>query len=1116
MSFRFVFGASGAGKSHYLREEIIQKSLRSKESLKERFYLVVPDQFTMQTQKEVVSQHPNGGILNIDVLSFTRLAHRVFEEMGSKTRLLLDDTGKNLIVRRVAASCEEELKSFSGKMHRFGMVSEVKSVLSEFMQYGIGEKELQKMIALAKERDDTSLLHRLLDLELLYRSFLQYEKDRFITQEETLQAVAEAIPFSEKLKGSVICFDGFTGFTPVQLSVLSAILGTAGEVTFSFLYREDGEKDPEEVLRTLDPGREEALFYLTRKSICDIARIAKEQETEHGKDVFLNEKTPFRFAQNPVLAHLERSLFVSPERVCPEKAKDALKITECADIEEEVRWVFQQMEAQIRKKNGAYRDFAILCGDVTAYAETLGRCAADYGIPVYLDETRSIFHNVLMRGIRAALEIRRSGFSLESVFSYLRSGLSALREEDVDRLENYCMRHGIRSKAKWSLPFDEETEEARKAFLAEVEPLLAAGQDTAGKTKALFFFLQNIGAEERLRQLSEKFSSEGELLLAREYEGVYKKVIELLEQIYDLMGEEAISQEDYKELLEAGFSELRVGVLPQSVDSVLIGDMERTRISGKKTVFFMGVNDGVVPRTLSTGGILSDYERELFLQAGIELAPTPRQALYRQRLYLYMNMTQPSENLFLSYALSGEDGSALRPSSLIGKLTQMFPDVSVQRGSDVSPEDGLFVLRERVRFLSENVRGYAEGRLRAEEEKRFLTVYALAAGMSDEERRTLLRITDAAFQRYEGKELPAECAQLLYGDRILGSITRLETMAQCEYRQFLQYGLRLKEREEYRIRQADTGEILHRSLQLFDEKLKKQGLSWVTVTEEKAAPLLSEALAETASSYKDLILYSTARETMRLTRLQRILSRTFSTLQYQLLQGSFTPAGAEVTFGETRSAGDLTFVLSGGRELKLIGRIDRYDVAEEAGRRYLKILDYKSGKKDLDPAKMREGLQLQLILYMEALRRMEEVRYKDREILPAALLYYRMDDPVLSEASEEARLKELRPKGLVRGDEEVLRLLDKDFTRESLVIPVQRNKDGSLSSRSHTFRQEEYDILLQDVQSTTKKLAENILDGRMAHNPRKLNAQTDSCTYCAYRNVCGFDLRIPGFRKREG
>ena len=202
--------------------------------------------------------------------------------------------------------------------------------------------------------------------------------------------------------------------------------------------------------------------------------------------------------------------------------------------------------------------------------------------------------------------------------------------------------------------------------------------------------------------------------------------------------------------------------------------------------------------------------------------------------------------------------------------------------------------------------------------------------------------------------------------------------------------------------------------------------------------------------------------------------------------------------------------------MKLIGRIDRYDVAEEAGRRYLKILDYKSGKKDLDPAKMREGLQLQLILYMEALRRMEEVRYKDREILPAALLYYRMDDPVLSEASEEARLKELRPKGLVRGDEEVLRLLDKDFTRESLVIPVQRNKDGSLSSRSHTFRQEEYDILLQDVQSTTKKLAENILDGRMAHNPRKLNAQTDSCTYCAYRNVCGFDLRIPGFRKREG
>lgn len=1124
MSLRFCFGPSGSGKSHRIYEEIMQ---RAAEEPGRNFLIIVPDQFTMQTQKDLVMRSDRDGILNIDVLSFGRLSHRILEEVGTKEMPVLDDTGKSLVLQKVAADLKEQLPAMGSLLHKQGYIHEVKSAISEFMQYGISTQDMDKLITSAQKRG--ALAMKLKDLKTLYRGFQDYIRDHFITTEETLDVLRRSLSKSKILKGSVVVFDGFTGFTPIQNRLIQELMRVCAEtiVTVTIGVGEDPYK----------MDGEQKLFHLSKKTVADLEKLAAEAEVERGEDLFVK-GGPNRFAKAPALHYLEQNLFrYQYEPYAGEQQE--IHMFEALSPREEVHQTALYIRHLSREQGMTYRDIAVVIGDLEGYASYVETEFGQLEIPCFLDRTRGIVLNPMIEYIKSALQLYIKDFSYDTVFHFLRSGMADISREEIDELENYVIRTGARGYRTYSRLFTRRTEELqgnaegseqaeektmerlnriRQQFMDAVEILHMGSQEKAGDyVSHLYDFLEQNQVQQKLLNYQQQFEKEGDLSRAREYAQIYRLVMDLLDQVYELLGEEEISRQEFADILEAGFGEITVGTIPQNVDRIVVGDMERTRLKQVKVLFFLGVNDGNIPKNASKGGIISDMDREFLIESGTEMAPSPRQQMYIQRLYLYLNMTKPSEQLYLSYAKVNSEGKGIRPSYLIDTVRKLFPAMSVEYPQNRSRLEQIEGRQEGARYLAEELREYVEGTLPEEERQDFYLMYR--AYEADAAGRDLL--TRAAFRRYRESGLSRIVARALYGQQLENSVSRLETYAACACRHFLQYGLSLQEREEFGFESSDMGTVYHAVLENFAGKLAESNLTWWDFTEDFAAKAVKESVEAYAATYGETVLYSSARNEYAITRMSRILTRTVLTLQKHLKQGSFQPDDYELSFRFAEDLDSIHVDLSEDEKMHLQGRIDRIDVSEDAEHVYVKVIDYKSGNRKFDLAALYYGLQLQLVVYMNAAMEMESRKHPDKEIVPAALLYYHIDDPTIEtpveltdEQINEQILAKLRMNGVVNSDPGVVERLDRYMQDKSVVIPVEKKKDGSFSARSGVLSREEMQLISSYVDAKIRSIGREILDGKIAANPYE-KGNEEACTYCAYKKVCGFDGSIPGYEKRQ-
>lgn len=1124
MSLRFCFGPSGSGKSHRIYEEIMQ---RAAEEPGRNFLIIVPDQFTMQTQKDLVMRSDRDGILNIDVLSFGRLSHRILEEVGTKEMPVLDDTGKSLVLQKVAADLKEQLPAMGSLLHKQGYIHEVKSAISEFMQYGISTQDMDKLITSAQKRG--ALAMKLKDLKTLYRGFQDYIRDHFITTEETLDVLRRSLSKSKILKGSVVVFDGFTGFTPIQNRLIQELMRVCAEtiVTVTIGVGEDPYK----------MDGEQKLFHLSKKTVADLEKLAAEAEVERGEDLFVK-GGPNRFAKAPALHYLEQNLFrYQYEPYAGEQQE--IHMFEALSPREEVHQTALYIRHLIREQGMTYRDIAVVIGDLEGYASYVETEFGQLEIPCFLDRTRGIVLNPMIEYIKSALQLYIKDFSYDTVFHFLRSGMADISREEIDELENYVIRTGARGYRTYSRLFTRRTEELqgnaegseqaeektmerlnriRQQFMDAVEILHMGSQEKAGDyVSHLYDFLEQNQVQQKLLNYQQQFEKEGDLSRAREYAQIYRLVMDLLDQVYELLGEEEISRQEFADILEAGFGEITVGTIPQNVDRIVVGDMERTRLKQVKVLFFLGVNDGNIPKNASKGGIISDMDREFLIESGTEMAPSPRQQMYIQRLYLYLNMTKPSEQLYLSYAKVNSEGKGIRPSYLIDTVRKLFPAMSVEYPQNRSRLEQIEGRQEGARYLAEELREYVEGTLPEEERQDFYLMYR--AYEADAAGRDLL--TRAAFRRHRESGLSRIVARALYGQQLENSVSRLEAYAACACRHFLQYGLSLQEREEFGFEASDMGTVYHAVLENFAGKLAESNLTWWDFTEDFAVKAVKESVEAYAATYGETVLYSSARNEYAITRMSRILTRTVLTLQKHLKQGSFQPDDYELSFRFAEDLDSIHVDLSEDEKMHLQGRIDRIDVSEDAEHVYVKVIDYKSGNRKFDLAALYYGLQLQLVVYMNAAMEMESRKHPDKEIVPAALLYYHIDDPTIEtpveltdEQINEQILAKLRMNGVVNSDPEVVERLDRYMQDKSVVIPVEKKKDGSFSARSGVLSREEMQLISSYVDAKIRSIGREILDGKIAANPYE-KGNEEACTYCAYKKVCGFDGSIPGYEKRQ-
>lgn len=971
---------------------------------------------------------------------------------------------------------------------------------------------------------------KLRDLKTLYRGFQDYIRDHFITTEETLDVLRRSLVKSKILPDSVVVFDGFTGFTPIQNRLIQELMRVCEETIVAVTIGE--EEDPYQM------DGEQKLFHLSKKTVADLVKLAAEAEVTRGEDVFVK-GGPNRFTEAPALCYLEQNLFRYQYEPYTEKQCE-IRMFEALSPREEVHQTALYIRKLIREEGLTYRDIAVVIGDLEGYASYVETEFGQLEIPCFLDRTRGIVLNPMIEYIKSVLQLYIRDFSYDTVFHFLRSGMADISREEIDELENYVIRTGARGYRTYSRLFTRKTEEMqqgsgqedteraeetmerlnriRQQFADTVEILHMAPRAKAGEyVDHLYDFLEQNQVQQKLLNYQQRFEQEGDLAKAREYAQIYRLVMDLLDQIYELLGEEEISLQEFADILEAGFGEITVGTIPQNVDRIVVGDMERTRLKQVKVLFFLGVNDGNIPKNASKGGIISDMDREFLIESGTEMAPSPRQQMYIQRLYLYLNMTKPSQRLYLSYAKVNSDGKGIRPSYLIDTVRKLFPQLAVEYPQNRSRLEQIEGRQEGARYLAEELREYADGTLREEERQDFYLMYR--AYEADPEGRD--RLTAAAFRRYKESGLSRIVARALYGRQLENSVSRLETYAACACRHFLQYGLSLQEREEFGFEVSDMGNVYHAVLENFAGKLAESGRTWWDFDENFATQAIKEAVEGYAATYGETVLYSSARNEYAITRMSRILTRTVLTLQQHLKQGSFQPDDYELSFRFAEDLDSIHVDLSEEEKMHLQGRIDRIDVSEDAEHVYVKVIDYKSGNKKFDLAALYYGLQLQLVVYMNAAMELESRKHPDKEIVPAALLYYHIDDPTIEtpveltqEQINEEILTKLRMNGVVNSDPAVVERLDRFLQDKSKVIPVEKKKDGSFSARSGILSREELHVVSAYVDTKIRQIGREILDGKIAANPYE-KGNEEACTYCAYKKVCGFDGSIPGYEKRQ-
>ena len=1091
MSLQFIMGPSGSGKSHYLYQWVTDESIKSPDK---NYIVLVPDQFTMQTQKDLVMASPRKGIMNVDVLSFNRLAYRIFEEMGGNNKIILNDVGKSFVLRKIAGNCQQDLKMLGSNLKKIGFISEIKSVISEFMQYDITSQTLEEL--LSEMNPSSSFYYKLKDINTIYKGFQEYLQGKYITGEEVLDLLCQAVPKSNILKDSVIVLDGFTGFTPVQNKLLRELFLTCEKVV---------------VTVTKDVcAKKISLFDMSDKMITSLEKIAGECGINVESPIKLYEKPVYRYRDNEELAFLESNLFRYSNN-CYEKEPEQLKIYEASNAKTEIDFVAQEIRRMVRTEGLRYRDIAIISGDLSAYANYMEKIFANYDIPLFMDHKRSILINSFVEYLRSLLAMGEQNFTYESVFRYLRTELTVLTREEVDVLENYCLALGIRGRKAWNEKWIRKTKnmseeellyvnEIRERFMTSIEDVMetlkARFKTVESVTRALHEFLMKNELQQKVKEYETRFNESGELALAKEYAQVYRIVMELFDQFVELLGDERISLKEYCELLDAGLQEAKVGVIPPSLDQVVAGDIERTRIKDVKVIFFVGVNDSYIPGQSKKGGLLSERDRERFEEKKIALAPGTKEKSFIQKFYIYMILTKPSEQIILTYNCMTSERKAKRPAYIIFDILKMYPKLQVKEAVHEGA-DKEFTQKSGLSYL---VRGLQRKEACLEDKwKELYGWYKKHPEWHDD----IEKIIEAAFYQNPEDTLTKETAKALYGTLLKNSVSRLEKFSKCAYAHFIDHGLQLKERELYEFIPLDWGNIIHGALEKFAKKIEKKGYTWTNIVEEEREAVIEECVEESIVDYDNSILYSSARNEYTIEKLKRVAKRAVWLLSIQLEKGEFTPNGYEITY----DSGSIS--LKDSKAMRLHGKIDRVDTCETKDQVFVKVIDYKTGKVSFSLSDLYYGLQMQLVIYLSAVMRMEKEKYPDKKIIPAGLLYCGLQDPIIERGQD--LLEELKPSGVVNKSEEVLEYLEKEKVAKSKILPVSRNKNESISAASSVLTEEEFDLITRFAEHKAKEIGNEILNGEISVSP----AGEDACKYCNYKGICGFDETIPGFHKRS-
>lgn len=1116
MSVRFLLGASGSGKSRQIYNEIIQASIKEPER---NFYLIVPEQYTMEAQRELVTMHPAGGMMNIDAIGMNRLAYRVFDELGISTGQVLEDFGKSMLIKKILCEQQDTLHVYGSYYDKLGFVDEMKSMMSEIFQYNIKQDTIDEIMEQIPE--DSVVAGKMQDIRHIYEEFEAFAGERYIVAEQLVELLTRHVGQSKLVCGSSLYFDGFTGFTPVQLELVEKLMTCADDLTFSFTL-DDRDQKYEHI-------KDYELFYLTKTTIKKLTEAAAAAGVEIESPVVLPGTINYRLGENRELFFLERNLFRSPYQKWKQPL-ERIHLTATGDAQDEIVFVASTIRRLVREKGYRYKDIAIVAGDLEQASHIYERVMNEYEIPVFIDANACLKANPCAETIRSVLAVLADDFSYDSVFRFLKAGMTDLSFEDIELLENYALKRGVRGYSRWNRAVSENyektspvnVEEIRQAFMKMFGDIRKVFADKKAVTKdyveALYDFLLQIHMYEKLEARKNELYEENRINEGDAYGQIFEKTVRLFDKIAELLGDTKMSVKEFYEIVDTGLSDIEVGVVPPTVDRVLIGDITRSRLNHIKVLFFTSVNDGIVPKAPKKGRILSDRDRDILSDCGLELAPSDKQNSYIEQFYIYTILTKPSDHLYISYHKLSASLESMRPSYLLGRISNIFPSLQAEEYDAAS-------------CMPDTVNRSLRRILRAEDsedaESRILTRILTEKGFAGE----LTAIYKGRTYRNVAEQLPPETIALLYGRYLHASVSKLELYARCGFAYFLKYGLRLKEREMYQVDVRNVGVILHSVMEgLFKQVRDTRNNDWENFPEDERMLMVTELVNRAAEESAGDFFEDNARNAYMLQMIERMAQTSAGMLQKHIRLGSMKPGMLEKTFDSAKDeVGSYLFELPNQIQMSINGKIDRVDVEEEDGTVYIKVIDYKSSTRKLSLEEVLNGEQLQLVTYSAIAYEIEKMIYPDKNIQIAGLLYYSFDDPVIEIESSEIdtgteqpefsdqekldaeRMEKMKLQGFVNESPAVIQKMDHTCNQS---LPVKLDKNGDIKKSENVVSADQIRTIMELTRENIEELGSQIAEGKIAIEPYK-NKSNTGCDYCEFKNICHFDVKNGGNQYRR-
>lgn len=1158
-------GPSGSGKSYQLYTRMIEQSMKDPER---RFFLIVPEQFTMQAQRDVVMMHPKHGTMNIDIVSFNRLAYRVFEEQNIKCEHILEDFGKSMLLKRILLEHRKELPVFGPNVGRDGFIDELKSLFTELFQYRITAERLQEVLDHTTNtlEGHDMLRQKLRDLLFVYRRFREEVQDTYIIAEHILEMLAMYVPQSDLLADSVLFLDGYTGFTPIQYDLLEALASKVSSMTLTVTI--DAHSVERESLA------EHELFYLSKDTITRIQRLGEKMDI-YVEEEFLSDGTP-RFAGAPELNFLEQNLFRYPYRVW-ESVQDSesehsdnlrrdgeckqLHIMAMKNTRQELQVVARQIHALVREGRYRYRDIAIIHGDLTELAPIAEEIMPEMGIPYFIDMNQSMYMNPCLESIRALLDIAEQDYSYDSVFRFLKTGVMGDGPEtdqlqksggetevsngkmietdiefnnsgsmpdfdEIEALENYCRRKGIRGLNWWRRVFaDDRLEELPEGheenriiksgmrvleLLQTTTEMLRQAQTVQDYVQAVMDYLDQIQMQEFLNRKVLYFEEAEDYVQAKAYSQIYDKLMDILDKLSRILGTARMKIDEFHALLDTGLNDIALGVIPPSLDQLVIGDIERTRLNHIKVLYVMGINDGIIPKVSRGAGILSESDRSI-LSGEIELAPDSRSQVFTEQFYIYQNITKPSDALYLTYHTQDSEGNDLQPAYLIGRICKLFPCLEVEYPDvDVIGWNRIETEQDSRGLLAARLHEDGRQSLSEEEKGIWKSLYLYYQKESPE---VLVSLQEGIHYNNIGQLLTPETAARLYGDFMNTSVSKLETYSRCPYQFFLEYGLNLRVREKNEVSLSDMGTLLHGVVeqvfrQVETRKAEEYSVTdpdtdnpWERMTDEELTALTMQAVDRLAQSEKGDVYRQTYANQHLLQRMKRTAAYAVVDLKEQLLKGKMIPYRFELAFNRRNAepdCKDLTsakILLENGATLQMGGIIDRIDVCQDDSHVYVKVLDYKSSQKELELTQVSAGLQLQLLIYTNVVMEVLKKQFPDKEIIPAGSLYYGFKLPMVEKRSKEETTQKNIAKatamtGLVNEDEPCM-----TFMGNEDILPVYIEKEKKAVEAPASYKEDGMeDMPKTEGEQQTGQTQQSEREGRIQQNEQAGRIQQNEQT----------------------